>query len=185
MSCEEILDKIRPVFNESGMLSYGLLSALPDMPSQYEIVRAFGSLPEAFHSFYPDVTEKTRNDVRKMLEAEANDVRECEDFLIINQLLTIKIVPVFPFPRGYGFEWHFRIDKRSDVDITLGVPLRDCQGSQILGYFPRLGVLTGNSLDCIADSSTLKIRLYGHLDLRFIFDLIHWTNSYKKEPLND
>ena len=185
MTREEVLVRLRFVFEKYGMLSYALLKQLPDMPCKREIVREFGSLPEAFHALYPDVIEKVRNDVRKMIEEEANDVKEFEDFLIINQLFSVKIVPALPFPRGYGFEWHFRIDKRIDVDITLGVPLHDCQGTKILGYFPRLGVLTSDPLDCIADSSSFKIGLYGYLDLRFISKIIHWTNSYKMETKHE
>ena len=58
MSREEILEIIRSVFEEYGMFSYALLSELPGMPSKREIIRTFGSLPEAFHSLYPDVTER-------------------------------------------------------------------------------------------------------------------------------
>ena len=181
MSREEILEKIRSVFKEFGMLSHSLLSALPEMPTKREITLEFGSLPEAFQSLYPDVTEKTQKDVQNMIKAEANDVLDCEDFLVINKMFSVKIVPVLPFPRGYGHQWYFRIDQSPNVDITLGVPLRDCQGSQILGYFPFLRVLTDEPLICIADSSSFKIGLFGHLDLRFIFDLIHWTNPNSKE----
>jgi len=181
MSREEILAKIRPLFNKFGMLSHALLNSLPDMPTKRDITMAFGSLPEAYQSLYPDVIKKVRGDVRKMIETEANDVLECEDFLVINQLFSVKIVPVLPFPHGYGHQWYFRIDKRSCVDITLGVPVRDIKNTQILGYFPFLRVLTDEPLICIADSSSFKIGLYGHLDLHLIFDIIHWTNPLKKE----
>jgi len=178
---DEMLKCIRFVIKKYGMLSHTLLLSLPNMPSPLDIIREFGSLPEAYHSLYVDVLGKARDDVRKMIEVKANEVSECEDFLVINNMFTIKIAPALPFPRGYGHQWFFRVDKDSDVDITLGVPLRDNKDPRILGYFPFLRVLTNEPLVCIAHSSSFKIRLLGYSDLRFIFDLIHWTNSTNKE----
>ena len=185
MSREEILERIRFAFQKYNMLSYSLIRSLPDMPTRNGIIKEFGSLPEAFQSLYPNVIKKARNDVKKMIESKANDVLEYEDFLVINQMFTVKIEPILPFPFGYGYQWYFRIDKRHNIDITLGIPLRDYKSSQILGYFPFPRVLTDESLVCIADSSSFKIGLYGYSDLRFIFDLIQWTNCNDKEPTNE
>ena len=186
MSREEMQDRLRFTIKKYGMLSKALLKSIsatanmPDMPSARDITKEFGSLPEAHCSLYPDVLDKTRNDVRKMIEELADDVQEYEDFLAINKMFTVKIVPVIPFPRGYGFLWDFRIDQRPRVDVTLGVALRDCQGSQILGYFPFVRVLTRLPLESFFDSSKFKIGLYGYLDLRFIFNLIRLTNTSNK-----
>ena len=180
-SREEMLACSRFVIKKYGMLSHALLRALPNMPSPLDIIKEFGSLPEAHQSLHLNVLEKIRNDVRKMIEAEANEVSECDDFLVINRMFTIKIAPALPFPRGYGHQWYFRVDKNPDVDITLGVPLRDSKDPQILAYFPFVRILTNEPLVCIAHSSSFKIGLYGYSDLRFIFNLIHWTNSKHKE----
>jgi hypothetical protein len=155
------------------------------MPTRNEIIKEFGSLPEAFQSLYPDVLQKAHDDVRTMIESKAKEVIEHDGFLIINRMFSVKIEPALPFPRGYGFQWYFRIDNRSRVDVTLGVPLRDVKGSRILGYFPFLRTLTDETQICIADSSSFKIGLYGRSDLRFIFDLISWTNSNNKEYKNE
>ena len=176
MSREEMLERIRFAFEQYHMLSHSLLKSLPDMPTRNEIIREFGSLPEAFQSLYPDVLQKTRDDVRNMIESKANTVIEHEGFLVINKKFSVKIEPALPFPRGYGFQWYFRIDNRPRVDLTLGVPLRDTKGSQILGYFPFPRTLTDEPQICIADSSSFKIGLYGRSDLQFIFDLIQWAN---------
>jgi len=181
MSREEILERIRSAFEKFKSLSYSLVKSLPDMPTRNEIIKEFGSLPEAFQSLYPEVIQETRDNVRMVLESKANDVIEYEDFLVINRMFTVKIEPALPFPRGYGYQWYFRIDQRPNVDITLGIPLRDTKGSHILGYFPFLHVLADEPLICIADSSSFKIGLYGYSDLRFIFDIIHWTNTNNKE----
>ena len=181
MSREEIQDRLRFAFQKYNTLSYSLMSSLSDMPTRREVIREFGSLPEAIHSLYPDVLAKARGDVRKMIEAEADEVFEHEDFLVINEMFSVKTEPALPFPRGYGHQWYFRIDKRPNVDITLGVPLRDFKIPRILGYFPFPRVLTDEPLVCIADSSTFKIGLYGYSDLSFIIELIKWTNRYDKE----
>jgi len=181
MSREEMQECIRFAFGKYNMLSYSLMKALPGMPTRNEIIKEFGSLPEAFQSLYPDVLQKAHDDVRYMIESKANNVIDCDGFLVINKIFTAKIVPVLPFPRGYGHQWYFRIDQRPSVDITLGVPLHNIEGTQILGYFPFPRVLTEESLVCIADSASFKIRLFGHADLHLIFDLIHWTNLSKKE----
>jgi hypothetical protein len=151
------------------------------MPTRSQVIKEFGSLPEAVQSLYPDVFKKIQKDVKKKIEAAANEVFEYEDFLVINQAFSIKIEPALPFPRGYGHQWYFRIDKRPNVDITLGVPLRDSKSSQILGYFPFLRAIAEEPLVCIADSSKFKIELHGRSDLRFIIDLIQWTDSIIKE----
>jgi hypothetical protein len=182
MSREEMQERFRFALKKYGMLSHTLLTSVSNMPRRCEVINEFGSLPEAFQSLFPDVLEKVRSEIRKILASKANDVFEHEDFLVINRLFTIKIVPVLPFPYGYGFQWYFRIDVRPSVDITLGVPLKDCQGSQILGYFPFLRVLTEESLVCIADTSSLTIGLYGYSDLSFILDHIRWSNLTDKEP---
>jgi len=181
MSREEMLERIQFAFTKYNMLSHSLLRSLPNMPTRSQVIKEFGSLPEAIQSLYPDVFKKTRKDVKKKIEAEANEVFEYEDFLVINQTFSIKIEPALPFPRGYGHQWYFRIDKRPNVDITLGVPLRDSKNSQILGYFPFLRALAEEPLVCIADSSKFKIELHGYSDLRLIIDLIHWTNSVIEE----
>jgi len=186
MPREEMQDRLRFALKKYGMLSHSLLKSIsgianmPIMPSKREITKEFGSLAEAYCSLYPDVTKKVQNDVRKKIEGVATDVQEYEDFLVINKMFTVKIVPVLPFPRGYGFLWDFRIDQSFSVDVTLGVPLRDCQGSQILGYFPFVRVLTRLPLESVADSSSFKIGLYGYPDLRFISNLIHLTNRTNK-----
>ena len=185
LSREEIQERIRLVFQKYNMLSYSLMRSLPDMPPRIEIIKEFGSLPEAFQSLYPNVLKKTRNNVREMIESKANEVFEYEDFLVINRMFTVKIEPTLPFPHGYGYQWYFRIDKRCSVDITLGVPLRGVKDARILGYFPFPRFLTDEPLVCIADTSSFKIGLYGYFDLRFIFDLIQWTNRRDKEPANE
>jgi len=142
-------------------------------------------LPEAFQALYPDVLQKARDEVRGMIESKATTVIEHDGFFVINKMFSVKIEPTLPFPRGYGFQWYFRIDNRPRVDLTLGVPLRDTKGSRILGYFPFPRTLTDEPQICIADSSSFKIGLYGRSDLQFIFDLIHWTNSTNKETQNE
>ena len=185
MSREEMLERIRFVFEKFHMLSHSLMKSLPDMPTRNEIIREFGSLPEAFQSLYPDVIQKARDDVRNRVESQANEVIECDGFLVINKRFSVKIEPALPFPRGYGFQWYFRIDNRPRVDLTLGVPLRDTKGLRILGYFPFPRTLTDEPQICIADSSAFKIGLYGRIDLNFIFDLIRWSYSNNKEYQNE
>jgi transposase len=185
MSREEMLERIRFAFEKYNMLSYSLIKSLPDMPTRNEIIREFGSLPEAFQLLYPDVLQKTRDDVRTMIESAANEVIEHNGFLIINRMLSVKIEPALPFPRGYGFQWYFRVDNRPNVHITLGVPLRDTKGSRILGYFPFPQTLIDEPQICIADTTEFKIGLYGRSDLTFLFDLIHWIISNNKETKNE
>jgi len=181
LSREEIQENISFAFRKYNMVSYSLLRSLPGMPTRREIINEFGSLPESFQSLFPDVLEKTRNEVKQIIELKANNVLEHDDFLVINQMFSIKVEPALPFPRGYGHQWYFRPDRRPNVDITLGVPLRDFTGSQILGYFSFPRVLVNEPLICITDSSTFKIGWYGYSDLSFIFDLIAWTNIKSKE----
>jgi hypothetical protein len=185
MSREEIQSRIRFAFEKYHMLSYALMQSLPDMPTRREIIAEFGSLPEAIQSLYPEIIEQIRNGIYKIIESKSDSVICYDDFLVINEMFSVKIEPTLPMPRGYGFSWFFRVDTRSNVDITLGVPLRDFKGSQILGYFPFPRVLTDEPFLCFSDSSKFKIELYGYSDLSFIFDLMRWTSLTKDMEANN
>ncbi len=181
MSREEMQEHIRFALAKFNMLSYSLMHSLSDMPPRGLVIREFGSLPEAIQSLYPETLERVRNAVRQMIVSETANVIPYEDFLVVNEMFTVKIAPAIPIARGYGHQWFFRIDRRPNVDITLGVPLRDSGGSRILGYFPFPRVLAEESLVCIADSSKFKIELYGYPDLRFLIDLIRWSGRGERQ----
>jgi hypothetical protein len=185
MSREEMRERIRFAINKYGMLSQALLTSVPNMPCRHDIVKEFGSLPEAYQTLYPEILEKVGKKVRERIESAANEVFEYEDFLVINQLFTVKIVPTLPFPDGYGHQWCFRVDNRPGVDITLGVPLRDREDTKILGYFPLPKVLPIEPLVCIADTSLVNVGMYGYSELDFILDHIRWSNPNNKESKND
>ncbi|MGL4595454.1 MAG: recombinase family protein [Thermoguttaceae bacterium] len=175
MSRDEMQNHLRSALTKYHSLSYSLMRSLPEMPRRFEIIREFGSLPEAIQSLFPDGIEKTRQSVQNRIATEAKSLINYEDFLVINEMFTIKIAPAIPIPCGYGHEWYFRIDHRPCVDITLGVALYDSLGSKILGFFPFPCLLTQESLFCISHSSKQKIMLYGYADLQFIVDLIRST----------
>jgi hypothetical protein len=60
---------------------------------------------------------------------------------------------------------------RSVVDITLGVPVTDPQGPQILGYLVLPRLLVENRGVRLFGTSQPRIDLYGHQGLDVIFQL--------------
>jgi hypothetical protein len=64
----------------------------------------------------------------------------CEDFLILRNYISVIIQPVVPRSNGYEAAWTFTTDARPEIDITIGIPLRNIMPFNILGYlfFPRI-----------------------------------------------
>jgi len=140
-------------------------------PSAY--VNRFHSLGMAFQNIFPDILRHTRKAAIKMLSAKAKKVEEFDDYYIFNDSFSILIQPSVPVPLGYDAFWAFRPDPRTEIDITLGVPLSSSkQNYDILGYlaFPRL-LVDSNSIRLFTASEG-KWALHGYSDLDLIENLL-------------
>jgi hypothetical protein len=127
----------------------------------------------AFQEMYPDVLNRTRKTVVKMLRVKVKTIEEFNDYYILNDSFSILIQPSVPVPFGYDAFWAFRPDPRIEIDITLGVPLSSSNRNyDILGYlaFPRL--LVNPRSVRLFHASEGKWDLHGYSDLGLIETLL-------------
>ena len=181
-TCEELLEQVRSFYKKHGMVPASLLRYFPGAPLTRFLSRRFGSIHEAYYALFSETIRKAKDDVLKRIALEFY-LEPFEDFFIVNESITINIIPAIPVPRGYGYEWFFRRDVRDVVDVTLCVALSDASCSTILGYFPLSRWIVREDLFCVSDQSRSKIEMYGFADLSFLHGMVHrqHTNNERTE----
>ena len=176
-SQEEMVQIMKDVFNRFGLLTASLIRLDENGLTPSRIRSQFGSIPEAFQSLYPEVIEDVKNHVYQALAAEVRQIMTYDSFLVVDEAFTVRVEPAMPMPYGYGYQWFFRQDMRSVVDITLGVPLSDETTPEILGYFPLPRLMAHDDIFCLSDQSQEKIKMHGYLGIEFIRELIRLRNQ--------
>ena len=132
----------------------------------------FLTLDMAFQNMFHKVLERTRKTVAEQLSSKAKRIEQFEDYLVLNDCLSVLVQPSVPVPYGYGVYWSFRPDPRVEIDITLGVPLSNSNKYDILGYlaFPRLLVKSRNIK--LFSTSDGKLDLFGYYNLNMIDNVL-------------
>ena len=176
-SHEEITTIMRSVYEKYGLVTSSLIRFTEQKLTRGRIQSQFGSIPEAFQSLYPDIVEDVKNRVFIEIANEARNVITYDSFLVVDEAFTVRIEPAMPMPQGYGYQWFFRQDMRSVVDITLGVPLSDEPEPAILGYFPLPRMMAREEIFCLSDLSRTSMEMYGYVGLDFIRELIRLRNQ--------
>ena len=95
-----------------------------------------------------------------------------EDFLVIDQKLTVLVQPSVPMPYGLATYWFFRPDRREVIDITLGVPLSEGKQPRILGYLALPRLLVQDHWIRLFSTSHSRLEMYGHNGLAIIEQLL-------------
>jgi DNA invertase Pin-like site-specific DNA recombinase len=171
-SDQEMLSKLKKLYERYGIVSARQISARNDMISVATYSKHFLSLDLAFQNMFPDVLERTRKKVAEKLSSRVNQIEQFDDYVVLNDSISVLIQPSLPVPYGYGVYWSFRPDPRVEIDITLGVPLSNSKQYNILGYlaFPRLLIESRNIK--LFSSSDGKLDLYGHYNLNMIDNVL-------------
>ncbi len=169
---EDMLDKLRDLYRDFGFISARNISKRKDMLSLQYYISRFVTLDAAFQNMFPDVLNKTKESVKKLLTLSTIKIEDYHDYLVLNDTLSILIQPSVPVPCGYGVYWSFQVDSRLEIDVTLGVPLSSSNECDILGYmfFPR--IMTQNRSVRLFDSSDGTIEQFGYNNLEMIKDVI-------------
>lgn len=164
-----MLSKLKKLYEKCGIVTARQISARKDMISVATYSKHFLSLDMAFQNMFPKVLERTRKTVAEQLSSKARRIEQFEDYLVLDDSISVLVQPSVPVPYGYGVYWSFRPDPRIEIDITLGVPLSNSEQCNILGYlaFPRLLVESRNIK--VFGSSDGKVDSYGYCNL----DMIH------------
>lgn len=171
-SDEEMLSKLKKLYEKYGIVTARQMSARKDMVAAATYSKHFLSLDRAFQNMFPEVLERTRKTVAEQLGNRASRIEQFEDYLVLNDSVSVLIQPSVPVPYGYGVYWSFRPDPRIEIDITLGVPLSNSEKYSILGYlaFPRLLVDSRNIR--VFSTSEGKLDLYGYRNLNMIDNVL-------------
>jgi DNA invertase Pin-like site-specific DNA recombinase len=171
-SDEDMLSKLKKLYEKSGIVSVKQISARKDMVSATTYSKHFLTLDMAFQNMFHKVLERTRKTVAEQLSSKAKRIEQFEDYLVLNDCLSVLVQPSVPVPYGYGVYWSFRPDPRVEIDITLGVPLSNSGQYDILGYlaFPRL--LSESRNIKVFGSSDGKLDLCGYSNLDMIYSVL-------------
>ena len=168
---------MKSVFDKYGLLTAALIRIEEMSLTQRRIREVFGSIPEAFQVFYPEIIETVKDSIVKEIADEAKNVETFSNFLVIDGAFTVRIEPALPLPYGYGYQWFFRQDMRTVVDITLGIPLSDEDKPDILGYFPLPRLMARTEIFQLTDQSFSKMEMHGYTGIDFIRELIRAHND--------
>lgn len=145
LDSDQMVERLRAIYARHGVLTDALIAADGTLPSFGAVRQRLGGLYGTLSRVYADIQTRARQDVAAKIAELQGRVEAHDDFLVINDRFTVLIQPAIPMFGGPAPYWLFRPDHRTVVDITLGVPLADREGSAILGYvaMPRLMMPTG------------------------------------------
>lgn len=169
---EHMLQRLSVLYEKYNVLTSNLIRCDEESPSPATVAAQFGGLTGAFQAMFSDVLKRVREDVFKAISQQARLVDEYDDFIVINRDFTVLIQPSVPMPDGYGAFWSFRPDQRPMVDITLGVPLSNGSGHEILGYLALPRLMVPQRRVRFTAASDAQIQLHGYNGLDLIRDLL-------------
>jgi DNA invertase Pin-like site-specific DNA recombinase len=167
---EKMLSGLREIYQEHNFIRPSLLNAA-DLPSAASFGSRFGSLDFAFQQLFGPLRNEARDKVHSDLHDAVGEVLPYADFLVLGRKLTVSIQAVVPTPYGYAAYWPLRRDRRSVIDVTLGVLLAEPVELQILGYIILPRWLESNQSMRVFCSSQ-NIELLGYRSLDFLTKLI-------------
>ncbi|HPF99364.1 MAG TPA: recombinase family protein [Kiritimatiellia bacterium] len=171
-SAEDMLQRLRVIFERYGAINSRVVSAQSDMVSPFTYRQRFRSLDGAYQALHQEAIDLRRKQIGDQLRSLSSDVQDFGDFLVLCNYMSVAIQPIVPVPCGYEVYWPFRPDMRQEVDLTIGVPLSCADAFEVLGYllFPRL-LLNGHHIR-IASSDQDKLAIYAHSLTDLIQDLL-------------
>ena len=167
-----MLEKLETLLQLHGIIRSSLVRTAADMPSPSTYVKHFGSMDAAFQQLFNQVRGEAGSQVAEHIEALVKQVAVYEDFLVIDQKLTVLVQPSVPMPHGLANYWFFRPDQREVIDITLGVPLSEDRQPRILGYLALPRLLVQDRWIRLFSTSHSRLEMYGHDGLAIIEQLL-------------
>lgn len=169
---EQMVDHLREIYGRHGVLTEALLAADGGLPGFGTVMHRLGGLSGALHRIYAEVQERARMDVQRKIAELHGSVVAHEDFLVINERVTVLIQPAIPVIAYDAPYWLFRPDHRPVVDFTLGVPLADRESADILGYLAMPRLMMPNGYLRLSGANTGLIALHGHRGLEFLKEFV-------------
>jgi DNA invertase Pin-like site-specific DNA recombinase len=169
---ENMLARLREHYENYGFIKKTLIEADDNAPSLHAYQREFGGLDGAFLSAFQEVIDRVRQSVRDQIVSMSVPVEEWEDFIVLDKCLTVIIQPSIPVSNGDRVYWYFRTDQRSEIDITLGVPLSNSGRYDILGFLVLPRVLIHDRHVRLHGVNDSKVELFGHQSLDLLKEIM-------------
>jgi DNA invertase Pin-like site-specific DNA recombinase len=167
-----MLEQLGSLFGSRGFVRSSMVRAMPDMPSPSTYLKHFGSMDAAFQQVFDEIRAAAGSQVNQRIGELVGDVVVYDDFLVIDQKLTVLVQPSVPMSYGLDMYWFFRPDRRDVIDITLGVPLAEGIAPQILGYLALPRLLVKDQWIRLFSTSHSRLEMFGHNGLDIIEQLL-------------
>ncbi|VGO16628.1 hypothetical protein PDESU_05219 [Pontiella desulfatans] len=171
-SAEDMLDRLRRVYEQYGTVRASLVAAEKEMVSVATYAKRFGTIGGAYQHLFEEVIDSRRAEVTQTIKQLVHETEEYGDFIVLRNYVSVRIQPVIPFPLGYEEEWTFMPEVRPEIDITLGVPLSNGGKYDVLGYlfFPR--IMAGGRRIRVSANTADRIELHAYSLKQAMEDLI-------------
>lgn len=139
-SAEDMLERLRRVYEEYGTVRTSLVAADAKMVSAATYAHRFNTFVGAYQHLFTEVIDSRRAEVTQTIKQLVHETEEYGDFIVLKNYVSVRIQPVVAYHHGYEEEWTFMPDVSPEIDITIGVPLSNGGKFDVLGYlfFPRL-----------------------------------------------
>jgi len=166
----EMLANLRALYAKYHVITSQLIRFEKTCPSPTFYAQKFGGVSGAFQALFGDTVNRVKETIRDALSQTVR-LDAYEDFLVVNERLTVLVQPSVPIPAGYGTFWAFRPDTRPVIDITLGVPLGGGDSTEVLGYLALPRLMVREPWVRLSSSSDARIELQGYNGLDLIREL--------------
>lgn len=176
-SDKDMLERLRALYVRYGTVRGSLIAGEKEMVSPATYSKHFGNIVAAYQHLFADVIADRRSQVVQSIRASVPEITECEDFLVLRNYVSIRVMPVVPFPHGYEAAWSFTPDERTQIDITIGVPLSNGGTFAVLGYlfFPR--IMLGGQVLRIVSTVPERLDLHAYTIPEAIKALMGWEEQ--------
>lgn len=171
-SDDGMVEKLKLLHEQYGFVTRKLVSAEVTMASPATYGKHFRSFDMAYQQLFAEALSKVKDAIIDELKTKASRVEQYDDYVVLDHSLSILIQPSLPAQMGYQDYWSFCPDPRKEVDITLGVPLSNDGGYEILGYFAFPRLLVRSTRIRVFRTSVPRLELCGYRGLDMIWDLI-------------
>jgi DNA invertase Pin-like site-specific DNA recombinase len=133
-SDEDMIEKLRGIHDKYGFVSGKLIAATHDALSPATYVSHFSSLDLAYQSMFTDEIAKRVAEVLDVLHETGAVIRLFDDVIVVDEAFSVRVEPVIPIRTGFEVYWPFHPHLRSEIDLTIGVPLSAPDEFEVLAY---------------------------------------------------
>lgn len=136
---DDMLDRLRRLYDRYGLVRAKLIAATSEMVSPATYINRFHAMDLAYQALFRDVIARRASEVVECLRATGG-VELVDDFMVVDETFSVLVEAAVPVSSGYEVYWSFHPHLRREIDLTIGVPLSMPDECTVLAYvaLPRL-----------------------------------------------